>query len=178
MGQQQLLLLVGGVVIVGMAIVIGISAYSENSAKTNFDALAQDAMRIATDGLVWKTRGEKMGGSPDSLKHVPSDYSDLNFYQLGYTPSALVAEDCYENGNGQFALFPENTYLGILAVNVPRQNMIGVVVNGASEADIHLFGEDWNPVIGGAGADGTTVTVRSHKRCTGPGNTPMHAGVK
>ena len=46
MGQQQLLLLVMGIVIVGMAILVGINAYSENSVRTNWDSLLQDAVRM------------------------------------------------------------------------------------------------------------------------------------
>ena len=49
MGQQQLLLLVLGIVIVGLAVVVGIQAFSENQKKSNADALVNDAIRIASD---------------------------------------------------------------------------------------------------------------------------------
>ena len=39
MGQQQLLLLVLGIVIVGLAVVVGIQAFSENQRKANADAM-------------------------------------------------------------------------------------------------------------------------------------------
>ena len=39
MGQQQLLLLVLTIVIVGMAVLIGIQAFSQNQKKANIDAL-------------------------------------------------------------------------------------------------------------------------------------------
>ena len=48
MGQQQLLLLVLGIVIVGLAVVVGIQAFSENQKKSNADALVNDAIRIAS----------------------------------------------------------------------------------------------------------------------------------
>ena len=42
MGQQQLILLVLATVIVGLAIVIGIRAFTENSIRANSDAMVQD----------------------------------------------------------------------------------------------------------------------------------------
>ena len=56
MGQQQLLLLVLGIVIVGLAVVVGIQAFSENQKKANSDALVNDAIRIASDAQAWKLK--------------------------------------------------------------------------------------------------------------------------
>ena len=53
MGQQQLILLVLATVIVGIAIVVGIRAFTENSAKSNADAMTQDAVRMANDVQAW-----------------------------------------------------------------------------------------------------------------------------
>ena len=47
MGQQQLLLLVLGIVIVGLAVVVGIQAFSENQKQANADQMVNDAIRIA-----------------------------------------------------------------------------------------------------------------------------------
>ena len=62
MGQQQLLLLVLGIVIVGLAVVVGIQAFSENQKKANADALLLTAMRIATDAQAWLQKPEALGG--------------------------------------------------------------------------------------------------------------------
>lgn len=177
MGQQQLLLIVGGIVVVGLAIVVGITTYSENSAKTNSDALFQDALGIATEAQLWKGRPELFGGSPDATKSQVADFSEVDFYQLGYTANGITEDgECYQNQNGQYALFAEQDFLGILGTNVSNQNLVGIVVTGSSSANIELFEVDWNPIVGGAGADGSDRTVQTHKRCSGPGNTPMHAG--
>ena len=53
MGQQQLLLLVLGIVIVGLAVVVGIQAFGENQKKANTDAVVNDAIRIASDAQAW-----------------------------------------------------------------------------------------------------------------------------
>src|SRR5690554_5459445 len=47
MGQQQLLLLVLGIVIVGLAVVVGIQAFGENQKKANSDAPANAGVRSA-----------------------------------------------------------------------------------------------------------------------------------
>lgn len=48
MVQQQLLLLVLGIVIVGLAVVVGIQAFDDSAAQAEADALTMDAMQIAT----------------------------------------------------------------------------------------------------------------------------------
>lgn len=60
MGQQQLLLLVLSTVIVGLATVAGIQAFSENQEQATQDALSQRALTIASE-----IRG--MAGKPTQL---------------------------------------------------------------------------------------------------------------
>ncbi len=62
MGQQQLLLLVLGIVIVGLAVVVGINAFSENRIKASADALVTDGLRIASDVQAWALKPDQLGG--------------------------------------------------------------------------------------------------------------------
>lgn len=62
MGQQQLLLLVLGIVIVGLAVVAGINAFSENQEKSQKDAIVNEGMRIATDIQAWRLKPDAFGG--------------------------------------------------------------------------------------------------------------------
>ena len=62
MGQQQLLLLVLGIVIVGLAVVVGIQAFGENQKKANSDALVNDGVRIASDAQAWILKPAAFGG--------------------------------------------------------------------------------------------------------------------
>src|SRR5690606_27695794 len=62
MGQQQLLLLVLGIVIVGLAVVVGINAFSENRIKSNADAMVTDGLRIASDVQAWALKPMQFGG--------------------------------------------------------------------------------------------------------------------
>ena len=62
MGQQQLLLLVLSTVIVGLATVAGIQAFSENQAQATEDALVQRAINIGNDILAAHNEPSQFGG--------------------------------------------------------------------------------------------------------------------
>ena len=62
MGQQQLLLLVLSTVIVGLATVAGIQAFSENQAQATQDALIQRSTQIASDLVAADGKPSQMGG--------------------------------------------------------------------------------------------------------------------
>lgn len=62
MGQQQLLLLVLGIVIVDLAVVVGIQAFGENQRKTTQDGMVNDAVRIASDVQAWSLKAPVFGG--------------------------------------------------------------------------------------------------------------------
>jgi hypothetical protein len=62
MGQQQLLLLVLATVIVGLATVAGIQAFSEGQAQASQDALVQRGTGIASDLLGAHDKPSQLGG--------------------------------------------------------------------------------------------------------------------
>lgn len=97
MGQQQLLLLVLGIVIVGLAVVVGIQAFGENQKKANSDALVNDGVRIASDTQAWVLKPQAFGGGNGS-------FADVTFQQLGYNASDNTAGATYSNLNGEFQL--------------------------------------------------------------------------
>ena len=131
MGQQQLLLLVLGIVIVGLAVVVGIQAFSENKKKANADALVNDAIRIASDAQAWKLKPAAFGGG---AANDPDDWTGLSFEQLGYTADAGT----YENLNGTCEL-DITTDLVITCTSLTTSddnNQVEVTVVGTSPADI------------------------------------------
>lgn len=172
MGQQQLLLLVLGIVIVGIAIVVGINAYSENSVKSNWDALLQDALRVASDAQAWKGKPELFGGSPDANKtdstnFLASDDNLVDFLDLGYASSKVDPADlyCYTNLNGVFNLTDGivgtsaacTDGISIYGTNTNTVNEVVVYVCGTTEAQVEL--DNSTSIKGGAvvqdGSDGT-----------------------
>jgi len=63
MGQQQLLLLVLSTVIVGLATVAGIQAFSENQEQATQDALTQRGLDIATQVSATLNKPSQFGGA-------------------------------------------------------------------------------------------------------------------
>jgi hypothetical protein len=135
MGQQQLLLLVLGIVIVGLAVVVGIQAFSENQKKANADALVNDAIRIASDAQAWMLKPTAFGGGGNTCGGgtTACDWSGADFAQLGY---ATGTGGGYSNLNGEFTITPAGTSIGIVGLSVPNGNLVRVTVEGTTPADI------------------------------------------
>ncbi len=132
MGQQQLLLLVLGIVIVGLAVVVGIQAFSENQKKANADAMVNDAIRIASDAQAWMLKPQAFGGGSNSCA-TTCDWSGATFSQLGYP---VNADGDYENLNGVFGIASAGATVTITATSESNANQVTVVVSGTSPADI------------------------------------------
>ena len=96
MGQQQLLLLVLGIVIVGLAVVVGIQAFSENQRKANADAMVTDALRIASDCQAWDLKPGQFGGSIAGTETL----ANCTFDEIGFTN----ASGTYSNVNADYTL--------------------------------------------------------------------------
>lgn len=62
MGQQQLLLLVFGVLIVAVAILAGMNAFEEGFRKMLVDRMVDRNLAIATHAVVWKTTRDPYNG--------------------------------------------------------------------------------------------------------------------
>jgi hypothetical protein len=86
MGQQQLLLIILGVIIVGIAIAVGISQFGAHSTQANKDGVTSSVVNIAANAYQFKIRPSTMGG-------VAGSYSGYGI------PSKMVADD-----NGTYAL--------------------------------------------------------------------------
>ena len=101
MGQQQLLLLVLGIVIVGLAVVVGIQAFSENQQKANLDAMVNDGVRIASDLQAWSLKPQAFGG-PAADTEDP--WTTASFDDLGYATGTVTGCAGYGNLNGCYTL--------------------------------------------------------------------------
>jgi hypothetical protein len=138
MGQQQLILLVLATVIVGVAIVVGIRAFTENGAKANADAMMQDAVRMANDIQALRQKPEPFGGV--------TAFTAVTFGRLGYPATGTPA--VYTNQNGRFTLTTstagvvitgnggtETTDPGPPVVTTSEQSVV-VAVCGLTDGDI------------------------------------------
>ena len=144
MGQQQLLLLVLGIVIVGLAVVVGIQAFGENQKKANADALTNDAIRIASDAQAWALKPTAFGGGNGSFgtayaagAAVPANAVGLA--KLGYE----LTGTSYTNLNGTFTMAVTTSgttaitgAILIAGTNTPRGNGVKTVVCGTGPSNI------------------------------------------
>lgn len=153
MGQQQLILLVLATVIVGLAIVVGIRAFSENNVKSNSDAMVQDALRIASDAQAWMIKPQAMGGSPDASK-TNLDWSTVTLGNLGFPVGGNA--DCgaaaYANTSGCYTITGD---VGSITVNGTSDNSNGPLatsLDGGTHNTIEL-------VVDGLEDDDITSTV-------------------
>jgi hypothetical protein len=84
MGQQQLLLIILGVIIVGIAIAVGLSLFSAQSIESNRDALINDINNLNAHAYQYYIRPTSMGGGGGTF--------------VGYTIPAKMAS----NDNGTY----------------------------------------------------------------------------
>jgi hypothetical protein len=86
MGQQQLLLIVLGVIVVGIAVSVGVAQFGAHSTLANKDAVSASLIDLAADAYQYKIRPQTMGGGG-------GDYTD---YAI---PSKMSQDE-----NGTYAL--------------------------------------------------------------------------
>lgn len=112
MGQQQLLLIILGVIIVGIAIAVGLSLFSAQSIQANKDAMINDLNNIAAHAYQYKIRPSSMGGGNGA-----------------YTAYAIPVKMA-TNENGTYAATPAASTVSILATSRQQTtNTITVTVD-------------------------------------------------
>jgi len=95
MGQQQLLLIILGVIIVGIAIAVGLSLFSAQSVASNKDAIINDLSNLAATAYQFRIRPTSMGGGGSSYVGftIPSKMSsnDNGIYTTTAVAAATVS---------------------------------------------------------------------------------------
>jgi hypothetical protein len=67
MGQQQLLLIVLGVIIVGIAVVVGINVFTASSSQANRDAVIADLTNLASMAQQYYRKPQALGGGGNTF---------------------------------------------------------------------------------------------------------------
>ncbi|NND71637.1 MAG: hypothetical protein HKN43_08660 [Rhodothermales bacterium] len=73
MGQQQLLLLVFGIVIVAVAVIAGMEAFSRKMEQSAADNLVDRNLTIASEAVAWKTKRDPYNGGNASYLGLATD---------------------------------------------------------------------------------------------------------
>ena len=79
MGQQQLLLIVLSVIIVGIAVVVGINMFADQAASSNLDALTADMVNLASRAQQHYRRPTAMGGGGGTFALLSADAAGMAF---------------------------------------------------------------------------------------------------
>ena len=152
MGQQQLLLLVLGIVIVGLAVVVGIQAFSENQKKANADALVMTSMRIASDAQAWLRKPAAFGGGVPASGVRPDDFTGtgLTLDMLGY-PTPI--DDDYRDVNGAYS------------VAIVGSGVFQITATSASQSGDNADNNTVCVLVGGSATDEIETTINPSGAC-------------
>ncbi len=74
MGQQQLLLLVLAVIIVGTSIVVGIGIFNKNAEKANIDMVVNEVIEMGSVAHQYYLKPASMGGGDQKFTGLTLDY--------------------------------------------------------------------------------------------------------
>jgi hypothetical protein len=105
MGQQQLLLIILGVIIVGIAIAVGLSLFSAQSIESNRDALINDINNINAHAYQFYIRPTSMGGGGGTFVGyvIPTKMSSNDngtYVASSPTTTSIVITGTSTAGNG------------------------------------------------------------------------------
>jgi hypothetical protein len=121
MGQQQLLLLVLGIVIVGLAVVVGIEAFEENQHKAEIDRHTLAAVSMATEVIAWWQKPAALGGGGQT-----TDFSTLSLERLGYpVTSSNATRTTYDDGGYRRSLYRDNASMPRIHIHPNPWNVAG-----------------------------------------------------
>jgi Tfp pilus assembly protein PilE len=77
MGQQQLLLIILGVIVVGIAVAVGITMFTDNAVSANRDAVTNDLVNLAARAQQFYRRPTALGGGGNKFTGLTADATGL-----------------------------------------------------------------------------------------------------
>ena len=168
MGQQQLILLVLGIVIVGLAVVVGIQSFNENRQKTEIDNLTSVGVGMAGEIIGWYQKPTSQGGAGSN----PANFDVLTIDKLGYDWDR--SEDSNFGGYTMTATVANNTirYVGQSRTH-PFLHMHAMPrAQGVMRVEVHVFGPFPGCVVSRHSPLGTGVPWSDGKSETAPPDNP------
>lgn len=127
MGQQQILFIIVGVIIIGIAITVGISIVSAQTAATNRDAMINDLNHLSSYAYQFRLRLRSMGGGQ-------GDYTDF-----AIPPKMRINEDATYS----ITLANESAITLLATSSANPSNTIQVVVGSEGKITAWTFGGDF-----------------------------------
>jgi Tfp pilus assembly protein PilE len=95
MGQQQLLLIILGVIIVGIAVAVGITMFQDNAVDQNRSAVISDLTTLAAKAQQYYAKPTTLGGGGNSFVGLTADATGLGL---------LASVAFTNNANGTYTI--------------------------------------------------------------------------
>jgi hypothetical protein len=124
MGQQQLLLIILGVIVVGIAVAVGITMFSDSAINANRDALSNDLVNLASRAQQFYRRPTSLGGGGNS-------------FNLLTATSITLLTNKPTNANGSYFVETAGAGSGSNALVVIQG--IGNEIYGGSPVAVHVY---------------------------------------
>ena len=105
MGQQQLLLIILGVIIVGIAVAVGITMFQDNAISANRDAVTNDLVQLAAKAQQHFRRPVSLGGGGNSYVTLTADATGMGL---------LVTTAFSNNDNGTLTISTAGTATSVI----------------------------------------------------------------
>jgi hypothetical protein len=138
MGTLQLLLIVIGVIVVGIAVAVGTNIFGSNSDMANKDAITQDCLRIASAAEGYYQKPVMLGGGGRR-------FDDINMMDCGMDEG--VSPTSMENINGTYeitrATQAEFEITGASLRNPKSIVIVGIDMTATKEDRLSIFYENW-----------------------------------
>ncbi len=111
MGQQQLLLIILGVIIVGIAVAVGITMFQDNALSSNRDAVQTDLATLAVKAQEYFRKPASLGGGGNSFAGLTADSAGIEI---------LVSTAFAHNANGDYSVKTAGTATQVIFEGVGK----------------------------------------------------------
>jgi Tfp pilus assembly protein PilE len=111
MGQQQLLLIILGVIIVGIAVAVGITMFQDNAVSANRDAVTNDLVQLAAKSQQYYRKPTSLGGGGNSFATLTANAAGM---------ALLVSTSFSNNDNGTYTVSTAGTATTVIFTGVGK----------------------------------------------------------
>jgi Tfp pilus assembly protein PilE len=118
MGQQQMLFIVLGILVVGVAVAIAITMFTEGAVSANRDAITNDLLDLSVRAQQYYRRPKSMAGGGDNFSGL----------KMGALSNAAGSNSSFTNVHGTFTLTSvTSTQIVLSAVGIEPNGMGNLV---------------------------------------------------
>ncbi|MGA7162322.1 MAG: hypothetical protein WBZ48_15100 [Bacteroidota bacterium] len=111
MGQQQLLLIILGVIIVGIAVAVGITMFQDNAVDQNRSAVIADLTTLSAKAQQFYAKPTTLGGGGNSFVGLTADATGLGI---------LASTAFTDNANGTYTVKTAGTATSVVLHGVGK----------------------------------------------------------